>query len=106
MGSTWCCLCVVACVLLPALLGVRIVSVALDGDRFDYRVSDGGTEWGLEVSGTMTEDEGELLDRLRLKLRQLHDNPYGILGYVVVAAFVRREALISLPDNAQKEVAE
>jgi hypothetical protein len=91
------------CVLLPELLGVRIVSVAVEGERFDYRVSDGVTEWGLEISGTMTEDEGELRERLRLKIRQLHDNPYGILGYVVVLAFVRREALISLPESPNEE---
>lgn len=96
----------IACVLLPTLLGVRIVSVAVEGERFDYRVSDGVTEWGLEISGTMTEDEGELRERLRLKIRQLHDNPYGIMGYVVVAAFVRREALIALPDKANKEEVE
>lgn len=89
----------VACVLLPALTGMRILSVALDGDRFDYRVGDGVTEWGMEVSGTLTEDEGELRERLRLKLRQLHDNPFGIMGYVVVVGFVRRETLLSLPDD-------
>jgi hypothetical protein len=85
------------------LLGVRIVSVAVAGESFDCRVSDGVAEWGLEISGTMTEDEGELRERMRLKLRQLHDNPYGIMGYVVVVAFVRREALISLPERAKLE---
>jgi len=93
----------IACVLLPALLGVRIVSVAVEGERFDYLVSDGIAEWGLEISGTMTEDEGDLQERLRLKMRQLQDNPYGMMGYVVVAAFVRREVLISLPDRANPE---
>lgn len=93
----------IACVVLPALAGVRITSVAVEGERFDYRVSDGVTEWGLEVSGTMTEHEGELRERLRLKMRQLHDNPYGLSGYVVVVAFVRREALVSLPDPVEEE---
>lgn len=95
-----------ACALLPQLLGVRIVSVAVEGERFDYRVSDGVTEWGLEISGMMTEDEGEVRERLRLKIRQLHDNPYGMPGYVVVAAFVRRETLISLPDRPNGERAQ
>lgn len=93
----------VACVLLPALCGVRIVSVAAEGERFDYRVSDGITEWGLEISGTMTEESGELRERLRLKIRQLNDNPYGMMGYVVVVGFVRREALIALPDGGERE---
>ena len=57
------------CVLLPELLGLRIVSVAVEGESFDYRVSDGITIWGLEISGTMTEDRGELRERLRLKIR-------------------------------------
>lgn len=90
----------VACALLPALFGMYIVSVALEGERFDYRVSDGVTEWGLEVSGTMMEDAKEARERLRLKLRQFHDNPYGIMGYVLVVAFVRQEVLVSLPDPA------
>ncbi len=95
-----------ACVLLPQLLGLQIVSVAVEGESIDYRVSEGVAKWGLEISGTMTENEAELRERMRLKIRQLHDNPYGILGYVVVAAFVRREALISLPDRANVEILE
>ena len=47
---------------------------------------------------------GELRERLRLKIRQRQDNPYGIMGYVVVAAFVRREALIALPDTVNQTV--
>jgi hypothetical protein len=93
----------VACALLPALTGMRVLSVALEGERFDYRVGNGVTEWGLEVSGTLTEDEGELRERLRLKIRQLHDNPFDMMGYVVVVGFVRREVLISLPDVAMPQ---
>lgn len=101
-GRTWAAI-GVACALLPALAGLRIVSVALGGERFDYRVSDGAEEWGLEVSGSMTEDEGELRERLRLKIRQLHDNPYGILGYAVVVGLVQRVALISMPAGTSVE---
>ncbi len=89
----------VACALLPALTGLRVLSVALEGERFDYRIGDGQTEWGLEVSGTLTEDGREFRERLRIKLRQLHDNPYGIGGYAVVVGFVRQEVLISVPDE-------
>ena len=93
----------VACALLPELLGVVIVSVAMAGDSFDYRVSDGVHEWGLEVGGTMAEAEGVLRDRLRLKVRQLHDNPYGIMGYVVVTGFVLQRAMVSVPNGSKQE---
>ena len=32
----------VACALMPSLLGLRVLSVAIEGERFDYRV---GNEW-------------------------------------------------------------
>lgn len=51
----------------------------------------------------MTEAAGELRERLRLKIRQLNDNPYGMMGYVVVVGFVRQEALIALPDRGDRE---
>jgi hypothetical protein len=56
-----------------------------------------------ENIGTMTEDEGELRERLRLKIRQLQSNPYGMMGYVVVAAIVRREALIAVSARENPE---
>jgi len=95
----------VACLLLPGLLNVWITSVAVEGESFDDRVSDGSNEWGLEVSGTMTEYDGVLRGRLGLKIRQLQSNPSGMVGYVVVVAFVRREALIAVPDSENPEEA-
>lgn len=64
------------------VLSVRLSQVAADGDRFDYWVSDGENEYGLEVSGTNT---NEVENRHRAKIRQFRKNPYGVDGYVIVA---------------------
>ncbi|GDX41386.1 hypothetical protein LBMAG21_16780 [Armatimonadota bacterium] len=85
----------VACALIPEILGMRVLSVALDGERYDYRIGNEEGECGLEVSGTLTEDIGELQERHRLKARQLGENPFGAGGYVIVVGFARREALIT-----------
>jgi hypothetical protein len=73
-----------ACVVLARYTTIRVSQVAGDGDRFDYWVSDGEREYGLEVSGTMTD---EVETRHRIKVRQLRENPYGVDGYVIVAGF-------------------
>lgn len=84
--------CGLACVVLARYTQVRIHQVTGDGDRFDYWVSDGEREYGLEVSGTLT-DESET--RQRAKVRQLQENPYGVDGYVVVAGFAKPEVICS-----------
>jgi hypothetical protein len=76
--------CGLACVVLARYTQARMFQVTGDGDRFDYWVSDGKHEYGLEVSGTMAD---EIETRHRAKVRQLQDNPYGVDGYVVVAGF-------------------
>lgn len=86
----------IACALIPSLLGLRVLSVALEGERFDYRIGTEDEEWGLEVSGTLSESSDELRERHRLKTRQLQQNPARLNGYVVVVGFTRREVLISL----------
>ncbi|HUG93746.1 MAG TPA: hypothetical protein VML55_23150 [Planctomycetaceae bacterium] len=63
--------------------GLRITQVARAGDRFDYWVSDGSREYGLEVTGTLTAD---LESRHGAKVRQLRMNPFGMDGYVVAAS--------------------
>jgi hypothetical protein len=84
--------CGVACAVLSFYTGLRVREVAADGDRFDYWVDDSEREYGLEVSGTMTED---LEARHRAKVRQLRENPYGVDGYVVVVGFATREVIFS-----------
>jgi len=84
--------CGIACVLLSAYTDLRLTAVGLDGDRFDYWVSDGENDFGLEVSGTTVED---LETRHRFKVRQLLGNPHGVDGYVVVVDFSAREAVFS-----------
>lgn len=84
--------CGVACAVISFYAGLRVREVAADGDRFDYWVDDGEREYGLEVSGTTTED---LEVRHRAKVRQLRENPYGVDGYVVVVGFTTREVIFS-----------
>lgn len=81
-----------ACVVIAKYTPLRLRAVALQGDRFDYWVSDGQRDFGLEVSGTMEEDiEG----RHREKVRQLLSNPYGSDGYAVAVRFASAEILFS-----------
>lgn len=82
----------VACAVVFVFAGLRIQSVTMTGDAFDYWVSDGDREYALEVSGTLLPD---LDARHRAKIQQLAGNPYGIDGYVVVVAFGQREVLFS-----------
>ncbi len=84
--------CGVACAVISFYTGLRVREVAADGDRFDYWVDNGEREYGLEVSGTMTED---LEVRHRAKVRQLCENPYSVDGYVVVVGFTTREVIFS-----------
>jgi hypothetical protein len=85
----------VACALIPALLGLRVLSVALEGERFDYRIGNETGEWGLEVSGTLSESMDDLRERHRLKIQQLRENPALLSGYVIVVGFTLRKILIS-----------
>ena len=61
-------------------------------EKFDYWVDDGEREYGLEVSGTTTDD---IETRHRAKVRQLRENPYGVDGYVVVVGFTTRKIIFS-----------
>ncbi len=84
--------CGVACVVLARYSQGRVSQVTGDGDRFDYWVSDGEQECGLEVSGTTTD---EVETRHRAKVRQWRENPYEVDGYVIVAGFASREVICS-----------
>jgi hypothetical protein len=81
-----------ACVVLARYTSVRVQQVAGDGDRFDFWVSDGEREYGLEVSGTITD---EVETRHRSKVRQWRENPYGVDGYVIVAGFAEYNIICS-----------
>src|SRR5262245_49525769 len=48
--------CAVACVVMSAYAGLRVLAVSADGDAFDYWVGNDERELGLEVSGTLLED--------------------------------------------------
>jgi hypothetical protein len=82
----------VACVVLAKYTPLRLRAVALQGDSFDYWVTDGQRDYGLEVSGTLEEDiEG----RHRDKVRQLLANPYRTDGYALAVRFAIPEVLFS-----------
>ncbi len=72
--------------------GLRLHSVADSGDRLDYWVMRGEEEFGLEVSGTTTDDVDA---RHRAKVAQLLDNPFRSDGYVVVVGFAAPRVLFS-----------
>ena len=82
----------IACALVPAYTGLRILQVTQAGDGFDYWVGDDRWEYALEVSGTI---EGSLTGRHAAKVRQLQGNPYGVDGYVAVTRFASLEAIFS-----------
>ncbi|MBB6051425.1 hypothetical protein [Armatimonas rosea] len=80
----------VACAVLHGLGdGLRLTSVAHEGDRFDYWVGNDEQEWGLEISGTGAES---LEERHKEKVDQLLGNPYGVDGFVIVVRFASQEA--------------
>lgn len=84
-----------ACAVLPQLTALRVLAVAFEGESFDYRVGNEFVEWGMEVSGTLSEERTEIEARRRAKRIQLLANPHGMGGYVVIAAFSLREIILS-----------
>ncbi len=88
----------IASVMLPLYASLSIRSVAVPGNSFDYWVTDGRWQYGLEVSGTMNED---VEPRHREKVRQLRTNPYGVDGFVVTVGFPTREVIFSFHTYAE-----
>jgi|OpeIllAssembly_1097287.scaffolds.fasta_scaffold139252_1 hypothetical protein len=84
--------CAIACVVTHVYGQLQVCAVTGDGDRFDYWVTDGQRQFGLEVSGTVS---GDLERRHRTKTDQLLDNPFGVDGYVVVVDFTARRVIFS-----------
>jgi hypothetical protein len=89
----------IACVVLPQYAKLWIRAVAVPGNSFDYWVTDGRWQYGLEVSGTMNED---VEPRHREKVRQLRANPYGVDGYAVTVGFPTREVILSFHSFAEE----
>jgi hypothetical protein len=82
----------VACIMVALYPGLKIQAVTGRGDRFDYWVSDGRKDYGLEVIGTLA---GELESRHAAKVQQWRENPYGVDGYVVSVGFRAGSAICS-----------
>ncbi len=86
--------CGIACAVLRHYTDFSIRSTARYGEGFDYWVTDGKRQQGLEVSGTQSQDAGEMQERHREKCSQLFSaEPVG--GYVVIVGFARREIIVS-----------
>jgi len=82
----------VACILVALYPGLKIQAVTGQGDRFDYWVSNGRKDYGLEVTGTLA---GDLESRHAAKVQQWRENPYGVDGYVVSVGFRAAIAICS-----------
>ena len=89
----------VACVVVALYSGLKIQAVAAQGDRFDYWLSDGRKDYGLEVSGTLA---GDLESRHAAKVRQWRANPYGVDGYVVTVSFMAKAVICSFHRHKEK----
>jgi hypothetical protein len=86
--------CGIACALLRHYTDFWIRSTARYGEGFDYWVTNGKRQQGLEVSGTQSQDADEMQERHREKRRQLFSEEQ-VGGYVVVVGFARREIIVS-----------
>jgi hypothetical protein len=72
-----------------------LVDVADRGDCFDHVIMENGIRYGIEVSGSQTEERSLLRDRHVQKIRQLLDSPQQWGGYVAIVGFARREVILS-----------
>jgi hypothetical protein len=93
--------CGVACAVLARYTSLSIDFVTNPGERFDYWMSDSTNDYGLEISGTMTERAKSCA---RLKARQLLENPYGASGYVVVVSFATKEVICAFHPFDEEEI--
>lgn len=78
-----------SCILLERRAKLEVTEVTLRGDRADYWL--GEKELLLEVSG---QQRGDLQDLHDEKATQLLDNPFGKDGYVCVANYTERKAIL------------
>lgn len=86
--------CGIACAVLWHYTGLRVEMTARDGEGFDYWIRDGSEIFGMEVSGTQSEEKSEMQGRHREKQAQLFSELF-VGGYVVIVGFSRREIIFS-----------
>jgi hypothetical protein len=84
--------CGMACALVPLVTNFRVLQVTQMGDSFDYWIGDEQQEFGLEISGTLT---NELETRHRSKIRQLLSNKRRVAGFVSVTSFGNGRSIFS-----------
>lgn len=86
--------CGIACAVLWHYTELRVIDTAKRGQGFDYWVKGETQEQGLEVSGILSEDAGEMQRRHREKREQLFSSLM-VGGYVVIVGLARREIIVS-----------
>lgn len=87
--------CGIAAIVAITFADLEIRAVAQNGDRFDYWLWDGMHGFGMEVSGTLSEELPEFMARHREKIEQLQTNPFGVDGFVAIVSFVLQQVLFS-----------
>lgn len=90
--------CGIACAIVPLVTQFRVLQVTQVGDSFDYWVGDEQQEFGLEISGTLTE---ELEARHRSKIRQLLNNKRRVAGFVSVTSFGNGRSIFSFHEQGK-----
>ncbi len=94
--------CGIACAVLWHYTGQWVRTAAQISEGFDYWVTDGVRQKGMEVSGTLSGEASEMQERHREKRGQLFSSrPVG--GYVVIVGFARHEIILSYhtPEEAR-----
>lgn len=86
--------CGIACAALRHYTDLWVRATARVGEGFDYWVTDGVRQYGMEVSGTLSAGAGEMQERHRDKHDQLLSS-LSVGGYVVIVGFTRREIIFS-----------
>ena len=86
--------CGIACAVLWHYTGLRVLMATKRGERFDYWIGNDTAQQGMEISGTLSEEAGEMQARHQQKRTQLLSYPSDG-GYVVIVGFTRREIIIS-----------
>lgn len=94
--------CGMACAVLRHYTDFRVRLPADIGEGFDYWVTNGKLEYGLEVSGTRSEAASEMQERHREKREQLFSE-LAVGGFVVIVGLVRREVFVSYHEIEERQ---
>lgn len=94
--------CGMACAVLRHYTDFGVRDTAEVGEGFDYWVTNGKQEQGLEISGTLSEAASEMQERHREKRAQLFSE-LAVGGFVVIVGLVRREVIVSYHESEESK---